>query len=354
MITRPKRVLPLVAASIAAVCCLLWRNDSHGSRPFSCGQSTAYAHCPRRPRANGVSKEDKDRMIDNRLAGLRQDRTRIPATIAALNPPAKAETHMTNLLALARLGAVEALPAIDALIAADADQETTSYAIAARARLVAEADAREQNVGADRASAKVQRFYEQLRLSPDDLNGAEAAFQPSLQQPGGGGRAVVVTPVGVNAVQELADMVYHGSYKDYALLPGVTGVNFQVDHGAGLKMRLAPLSRQQRITTMVEELSHKKKYALWDALEGQLLADEGSAASQAMAAKLRDIREHRSGYSAEGIGSMFGILGDIGDPAYAPLVESFREDSDPAVAEYAERTYGAIAKGIRVQAVYGY
>ena len=339
------RVFPVLVIGAASMYCLWTRNASNTHGP-----PVAYAH---RLRQNVVTEGDKNKMIDNRLAGLHQDRTRIQAMIAVLNDPVNAETHETALLALARLGATEALPKIDALILANSDQEVTNYAIGARARLVAEAAVKETASKADAARLKVERFYQQMKLAPNDLNAAEDDYQQILRSPSSVGTPLV-TPVGVMAVDELADMVYRGNYRDYESLPGIKEVNFGIDYGAALKIRLAPLSRQQRITTMISEMSSKTKWKMLDNLEGQLLADEGPAASQAIASKLHEVMIHRSQYSAEGIGSMFGVLGDIGDPSYAPLVESFKEDADPAVAEYAERSYGAIAKGIRVQVVYGY
>lgn len=287
--------IPLKAIAIAlAVTAASSSSPKHSSHPKPAHKASARTPAPARP-ASGVAKppsakaggpgspgpsptQDEQRLLPAiHAAGFAGDHTDVPALVASFQTLSSPFFYREPLNALARLGAVEALPAVDAVIEADRDQDTTNFAVAARARLVAE-DAVSGLPSGPAKAAKVARFYKELGLTPADLNKAEAWFQPQRLQrlPSG---SPVPAPIGADAVQQLADMVYRGNYADYAALPGVSQVDFGPDYGAALKMRLAPLSQQQRISTMIQELANKTTWSLLDNLETQLLVDEGKAAS---------------------------------------------------------------------------
>ena len=286
-------------------------------------------------------------------AGLTGDHSQVPVIVASLGTLSDPFYYAEPLQALARLGATEALPAIDAVIQDNKNQDTTNYAVAARARLVAEAAVSGLPDGPVKAAVKIARFYQELGLTPAQLNQAEAQYQPQRTHrlPSGG---PVPAPVGVAAVRQIADMVYHGNYGDYAALPGVAQVDFTPDYGAALKMRLAPLTQQQRISTMIQEMMGKKVYTMLDDMEGQLLANVGAAASQAIADQLMMMEANRSNYTDGDFSAMFGVLSDIGDTDQAPLVEHFEHDPDDSLAEHAKGAYYNVSQGVPVVSVIGY
>lgn len=157
-------------------------------------------------------------------------------------------------------------------------------------------------------------------------------------------------------MEQLADMVYHDSYKDYAALPGIAAVNFSADPPAALKMRLAPLSRPERITAMIYDLTHRTR-TVWSAVDNdevQLLDDEGLDASHAVADQLKTMEQHQGEYKPTAFGAMFSVLNNVGDKEQAPLVYHFKSNPDPVIAEYADRLYDLVAKGSQTLIVSGY
>jgi hypothetical protein len=301
-----------------------------------------------------LPQETEKQTMQAHQAGLNGDTTQIPAILDILRLPFDPDSHETAMLALARLGAVQALPQFDTISRNKDHTEIADFAIAARARLVAESQAPPPGLG--RAAAKVARFYQELNLSPQDLNAALADYQHNYS-----GKLHVTLPqateVGLDAVEQLADMVYHdapGVAAEYASLPGIAALNFAADPPSALKMRLAPLSKPERISIMIQDMMHKKKWSALDNDETQLLDDEGLDASHAAAAQLKLMEQHRANFIAEDYETLFGVLHNIGDKEQAPLIAHFKSDADPIVAEYADRVYGSIADGIKTRIVYGY
>ena len=311
-----------------------------------------------RQRYGGLSEDVAKRVLQTQQAGLSGDTTQIPASLDILRLPFNPDSHETVMLALARLGATQALPQFDTISQNKDHTEIADFAIAARARLVAESQTQAIVLGPVRAAAKVSRFYQELNLSPQDLNAALADFQHNYS-----GKLHVTLPqateVGLDAVDQLADMVYHdapGVAADYASLPGIAALNFAAQPPAALKMRLAPLSRQERIAAMIHDLTHQTS-RIWSPLdndETQLLDDEGLDASHAAAAQLKLMDQHQADYKSTAFGAMFSVLNNIGDKEQAPLVAHFKSNSNPTVAEYADRLYDSIADGNQTRIVYGY
>ena len=317
-----------------------------------CGISEHAAHA--HPNV-GLSAEDENHAIQAQQAGLAGDTSQIPAITALLRQPVQPALHETALMALARLGAASALPLFDALIQNKDNPDVAAFAVAARARLAAESAAQSFSPGPSQAANKVTRFYQELNLSPQDLNAAVANYQQNSRQ-----RPAISLPfatsVGEEAVVQLADMIYHDGSENYASLPGVSAVNFAADPPSALKMRLASLSKEERIATMIFDLTHKIS-PVWTPLDNdevQLLTDEGQPASRAAAAQLVVMEQNRQSYKSTAFGAMFSVIANVGDRDQAPLVKHFKADPDPIVAEYADRLYDSIAKGHESRVVHGY
>ena len=219
--------------------------------------------------ASGFSAQPSDKQSTElatlRRAGLQGDRSQIATLINNLTAPAHRAYVQTSLHALAQLGATEALPAIDKVCRDTSDRDNQGYARVARARLIAESGALGSVEGKVEASAKMSRFYQELALTPAELNTGLSHNQSASYQP---------QPMEVYAVREIADMVYRGSYADYAALPGVAQVDFHADAPAALKMRLSAIVPERRLGTMIQELSQKKTLMMDDNFEIQLAAHE--------------------------------------------------------------------------------
>jgi hypothetical protein len=104
-------------------------------------------------------------------AGRDGDFSQVPAILRALqDPPHTAFVH-AGLHALAQLGAGEALPLFERSVAED-DPERSRFALAARARLLAEVQGQPLSPGPARAQAKVRRFFRELDTTRAALNAA--------------------------------------------------------------------------------------------------------------------------------------------------------------------------------------
>jgi hypothetical protein len=310
---------------------------------------------------NNVSRalrdEDRNDVAAIRDAGHGRDQFQIPHIVEVLSKPPHFNYVYTGLHALAQMGAIEALSTVD-LYVNDPSGYVSNYAVVAKARLLAESNANSMTDAKQVPAAKVARFYKELGLTSADLNAALLAFNhPELTASAKGPWTTglpPLTPIGVYAMRELADMAYDGPYQDYISLPEVARVNFKDDYPSALKMRLAPLSREQRLHTLIEELANKKTLRMDDYYERQLAINEGKAASRLAAQKLQEMGNHHEQYASGGFSCLFGIIEAVGDKEQAPVVESFLNVTYPAVSHYAHQSYRDIKNSVRSDYKHGY
>lgn len=287
-----------------------------------------------------IKGADSNQIDDFQQAGFHRDRSLVPAMILALkNPPHIGYTYST-IHALAQIGDTEALPVVESYAQdertdAEAGDDLRNFSKAARARLLAENEAQSITDSKAASTAKVRRFYQELGMTPADLNDALVAYYPPLvpRAPSQGRHSFVSLPsdsapshpVGVYAVRELADMMYHGDYKDAGSLPEVSQVNFASDYPAALKMRLAALPSSVRLNIMLQELSQKTVLTHWDDYEIQLASNEGLTASHAAARLLREMEAHPEQYQEPGFMALVWVMWGTGDQEQAPFVRHLLE-----------------------------
>lgn len=305
-----------------------------------------------------VRDEHRNDVAAIRDAGHERDQSKISHIIEVLTKPPRFNYVYTGLHTLAQMGATEALPTVD-LYVNDPSGYVSNYAVAAKARLLAESTANRMKEVKQAPAAKVARFYKELGLTPADLNAALLAFNHpeltvSAESRNWSSNQPPLTPIGVYAMRELADMAYDGPYQDYASLPGFAQVNFQDDYPAALKMRLAPLSREQRLHTLIEELANKKVLRMENYYEIQLAVNEGKAASRLAAQKLQEMGLHHEQYASVGFCCLFGMIAAVGDKEQAPVVERFLHATYPEVGSYAKQNYRDIVNGVRSNYYGGY
>jgi len=289
---------------------------------------------------------DTDRLTALRLAGIAGDRSQIPALIAALNSPSDS-VETTALLALAQMGATEALPAFGKVIRQPPNPWTGNYARAARARLLAEAKARAQAPAGARLQAKVAAFLASIKLRPAQIAGALEAQRMQIPPPEG-------DTLPVCACKEIADMIYRSGFLYTHPLPVLRGLDFGLVPGARLKIQLAQMSKGQRLPWMIARIAESPVSGRGELGLIQLAADEGRPAGRAAGAKLREIHAHRSRYRSSGFAGLFDVIRSAGDPTQAALVRSFTHDQNRWVAFVAQDSLPSIERGQREQVLTGY
>jgi len=291
--------------------------------------------------------KDHDRAAQLRQAGIRGDVSQVPALIDALK-----ENHpvfkKTALHALAQIGAADALPAIDAALQNTVDQDIINFARVEKARLIAENGASNIADTRGQAVARVNLFYQNLGLTSATLNAAVTAYQSKT------GNEHISVPVEVYAMREFADIIYHGSYKDYVSMPEVATINFSLDPASALKMRLAPLSQKDRIAMLIHDLANNQVLPTLDNYEMQLAIDEDSAASHAIAVELHQMDAKPDRNKGMGYAALFRVLGGIGDKEQAGLIENYLHDPDGDIGYFARQVYYDLKDGLKRQYAAGY
>lgn len=275
------------------------------------------------PESASFSALDRDDWLTRmRAAGLRGDRTQILFMVKAFqNPPGMDKQdvayliRMSLLRPLAEISATEALPTIDEVIQSDPakplpgqpyadldeNQKVITLAKVVKARILAQSATQGQTNLKVRSEAQVKNFFQELGETPEGLNTAVAAFHTQERQHAMATRTAsegrsLSPPVELYAMRELADMAYNSEYRGFASLPTVSRVNFGQDKGAALKVRLAPLSRIQRIQTLSNEVGQEVYEDEQARQRSQLLADEGETARPVIAAKQQDIKANKDQY----------------------------------------------------------
>lgn len=367
----------LTAGLVAVICCLslvlgVGYGQSEGAPmrkvvTLSVDPGPKTRVSPDRYQYRGVIRaQDAVKLAAMRQAGRQQDKSQVAMLVDSLNKPAHPMYPYAAMQALSKIGAVEAMPAFmpylpknDGFVPDDAELE--NFAQVAKARLLAENNSQGATNSKAGAEIKVGRFYKELGLTFSDLN-THPIMVSSLPYNLNGGFFATSAPSTRTregfAMRELADMVYEGNYQDYASLPEVSGVDFTRDYCSALKMRLAPLSRQDRIATTIQELSHKMVLKNEDSYEIQLAINEGLPASQAAAMELKKMDKRRDIYNQvghnSGFNALFQIIWGVGDKDQAQLIAQFRNDQNDWVAYYAQIVYNDVKVGVPRQPIWGY
>ncbi|MGI4791415.1 MAG: hypothetical protein ACRYFS_21515 [Janthinobacterium lividum] len=280
-----------------------------------------------------------------RAAGITADRTQIPALVQELKAPIHRDALKASLLSLAQMGAVEALPEVNALCLNTADPAIQAYAQAAKARLLAENTARSASSPQSEASTKITAFYQALDTTPEHLNAVTAKSKVG---------AALEQPLEVYAIRQIADMVYWGNYADYASLPGVSQVDFQNDYPASLKMRLAAVEPSQRLNVMLKEMAQRVRWQEGGNFEIQLAADKSLTSDQAAADQITFMAANRKDYPEYGFQALFQILECVGDKNQTKLLKPFLDDKNGGIAQSAQSAYYYSVWGLQRQRAIGY
>ena len=273
--------------------------------------------------------ENEEQMVQMRLAGVQYDKSQINVLIKELQSPPGCknpyydpnplpgipngqhhyhdqfihdididnEYRLTLMHALAQMGTASAVPEMDNIIETNKDPDVVNYAKVCKARLLAESSTPTKPGAATPAqlNRKVERFLTEMGMTAADLNvgagDAEAAHREFLAHPYSDGGSV--TPLGLIAMREVADILYRDGAVSPASVSALKGIEFNRDAPSWLKMKLTPLTRQQRVDALIAYLITKSK-DFSEQIQGkfieqyqeQLLCDEGLLAKKALAAVL--------------------------------------------------------------------
>jgi hypothetical protein len=304
-LTTAKRVLPITRLVIAMLCLIGLPQLSRASSPY-------------------MTTEQKklDKLFYE--AGLQGDRKQIPAMIQSLKHDKSMDLTKTTLLALARLGAVEALPEINTL-AQDKVSDVHDFACATEARLIAEnqgagiADSQEQ------ASVKVASFFQALGQTPTQLM---AAFK-AIPFPFGNGSTPALE------IEELADMIYRSGYQNYpnyAALPQIRQMDFTVDEGAAFKIKMAALPPDQQLNWLLDKITSSQSPNQGGLASQLLLNLDAAKVGPAISDRLQEMDQDHSKYELLQFKELFQVLEVLPWSGKSAVQERFKQNLDLAVA----------------------
>ncbi len=274
-----------------------------------------------------------------REAGLKRDRTKLPLVRQALK-----EWHpdvlTTALLAAGRLGDSEAVDQISSIATVHLGDTVGYLADVVLARIQTEKAVGRATSDAA-VSRKVNHFLSTARLSKTRIEQAVKAFNAQ------GGEREYVIPLEVYALRQVAECAAEGCEAGVVNAATIAGIDFSLDYAAQLKVRLAPMSKKERIDWLIESIARKKVIKGEDYYEVRALADERTEAIEPILAKLRSVKTNREGYAYPGISTLFNVLACIGDKRAIPVIRSFVGDKDDWLDYYARQQIQRLEIGFR-------
>lgn len=243
-----------------------------------------------------------------KMDGLMGNRADIPAMIATIKEmdSVPSANQGTTMLALARLGATEAIPAIDKHCPSPVYQdEGQSFAYAARARLLAETESSPH--------AQAVRFFKEIGETPNQMN--TIISHPSQQGSSSASKSKAPCKE-TYAEEELADMIYHGDAVNLLADPLVSQIDFKYSFKAYYKIQLALMTPEEQRQYLINRII-QERYFVW---VGQLLIDLGRPqAMEVIAAKLEDMDNNPDEYNPEGYKNLLTVLYVCGDHYQSPI-----------------------------------
>ncbi len=315
-----------------------------------------------------AAHETELHLVQMRAAGLWRDASKLPMLIQSARETTNGWHILTALHSLAQIGGPQALQTVGEVVRSILDTDYVyDYAMAVHARLLAHEAAHNSGTAVDGERAQVWLAAYLRTLGYADANALNAAAKVDSEisywhrkEPGPG--------LAAYALQELADAIYHD--RNAALLQAAktNGINFDINTGAWYKVQLMPLTPQQRVAWIVEDLSQTYTYSHGETLLVQLAADEGKLASRAAAAKLHLMDQEREQYANQVMDSkghlrrfypnyyygLLDIIGAVGDSDQEPMLARNLNNPEPDIAGRVHRTYKRVKSGIPRVCASGY
>ncbi len=328
-----KKLLALVGTALFVACSV---------------QSVTYSKPPPTP-----LPEDQKRLDRIHDGAVRGDRSVVPDIVAVLNYPSAisqkfASSHFDPfshidpyfiqpvLRDAVRLHATEVLPQIQRIIDSTEDgnnSEASSLAHVIKARLLADDAVQGISNPKQQAAQRIKLFYAELGLAPSEINVALKDYNLPRLKPNGEPLIEIgyikPIPIGVYALQEIADMMYVNGTQEYLALPMVQALNLKDDGYSSLKLRFAAKTPAERGAVLAEGLADWKRGAEYDARETyikNLAIDEGPVAAQAAVDKIQQMEAHPEQYPENGFYDLIDVVTEAGDKQQGARLEKIHDD----------------------------
>lgn len=294
------------------------------------------------PRSSSIPplalREEVDLCIELRKAGLKRDRTKLPLIRKVL----KEEWHPTiltaALMAAGRLADEESIPAIQSIIQRYQETNVGELAEVIIALIQTEKWVEEAN-SPQALIRKIKTFLKIVKMSKERIEEAARAFRRAKWRS--------YTPSEIYAFRLIAELVAEAIKAGVPNAANIAGLDFSLDYAAQLKVRLASMSKRERISWLIETIARKRVIRGQDYYLVCALADEGIEAVEPILAKLKFLKHNREGYAYPGIKTLFRTLACIGDKRAIPVIRSFVGDKEIWLDYYARQALEYLESGRR-------
>jgi len=219
--------------------------------------------------------------------------------------------------------------------------QLAAYYRVALARIKAETS-QSSSASGDPLSGRLNAFLASLGLTPRQVEESVRRWAPTAAP--GEDRHV---PVQVLAMREMADMVASARKSGEDTSAAEKVIDFSSDPASYQKVQLAGLAPHERISKLLERLSQARALDDYTCCTIQALGDEGAAAAEESARKLREMLAQRGREAGESkaIEVLLMALSYAGGPGHAPVAEAFMHDQNKDIAEAARRAAWALRTG---------
>lgn len=221
--------------------------------------------------------------------------------------------------------------------------QLAAYYRVALARIKAETGLSSSASG-DVLSGRLEAFLASLGLTPREVEERLRGWAPTAAP--GEDRQV---PVQVLAMREMADMLASARKSGEDTSAAEKVIDLASDPASYQKVQLAGLAPHERISRLLERLSQARALDDYTRCTIQALGDEGAAAAEETARKLRELLAQRGREAGESkpIEALLMVLSYAGGPGDAPVAEAFMHDQNKEVAEAARRAAWALRTGTK-------
>lgn len=285
-----------------------------------------------------LSKEEVDLCFELREAGLKREKAKLPLIRKVL----KEEWHPTiltvALMAAGRLADEESIPAIQSITQRYCDTNVGEVAKAIIARIKAEKEVEEVN-SPEKLKHKISTLLKVSKMSKDRIGEAMRAFRKIKWK--------IYIPSEIHIFRFSADFVSEAIKAGIPDAIEIVGFDFSLDYVAQLKIRLASMSKRERINWLIETIARKRIVRGEDYYLVCALADEGIQAVEPILEKLKILKHYRKDYAYPGIKLLFDTLACIGDKRAIPVICSFVGDEEAWLDYYARQALEYLESGRR-------
>jgi hypothetical protein len=272
-----------------------------------------------------------------RAAGLMRERSQVESLVDVVNENVQEKNVFVALRALSRIGDVRAMPLFDRVEARVAQPTTKEFLKIMKARhFVEQRSQGRKSSSLTEAQSQLNTFISQLDLSLVEF---KRKYSRLAENRRGRLRGNILNST-LLLSREIADLIY--IHRDTFLLQAANDaeIDLSSDTLVALKVRLAFLPPQERINTLLAELSSNKFTGYLDfedaAFTVRLLVDMGAPAQQSIKARLERLRTDRAASEDEFTASLISAYAMFSTNRQSSVVTDFKNDRSEQVRGAAE------------------